>query len=161
MKSKMCLWKQRHLMPLISEAVKWRGSVSLISEAVISGNCVSDSLISEALKEREDEGEHLWFQWQWIGVRMSCASCSHAPCSGATCLVNYGSLPLHCATLHMHHASMHHALCNMPHAPCTTPHAPCSIALATCRLACAPCCHSLSTVQLWYSIHPIAWWMGS
>ena len=46
-------------MPLISEAVKWRGSVSLISEAVISGNCVSDSLISEALKEREDEGECL------------------------------------------------------------------------------------------------------
>ena len=55
---------------------------------------------------------------------MSCASCSHAPCSGATCLVNYGSLPLHCATLHMHHASMHHALCNMPHAPCPMHHAP-------------------------------------
>ena len=33
--------------------------MSLISEAVISGNFVSDSLISKALKEREDEGELL------------------------------------------------------------------------------------------------------
>ena len=29
-------------MPLISEAVKLRGRVSLISEVVIRGNCVSD-----------------------------------------------------------------------------------------------------------------------
>ena len=33
MKSETCLWKQRHLMPLISEAVKWMGRVSLISES--------------------------------------------------------------------------------------------------------------------------------
>ena len=58
---------------------------------------------------------------------MSCASCSHAPCYGTTCLVNHGFLPLHGATLHMHHASMHHALCNMPHAPCPVHHAPLSL----------------------------------
>ena len=56
MKSETCLWKQRHLMPLISEALKWRGSVSLISEVVIRGNCVSDFRASIL------ENECCWFQ---------------------------------------------------------------------------------------------------
>ena len=56
MKSETGLWKQRHLMPLISEALKWRGSVSLISEVVIRGNCVSDFRASIL------ENECCWFQ---------------------------------------------------------------------------------------------------
>ena len=58
---------------------------------------------------------------------MSCASCSHAPCSGPTCLVNHWFFAIYCATLHMHYASKHYALCNMPHAPCPVHHAPLSL----------------------------------
>ena len=58
---------------------------------------------------------------------MSCASYSHAACSGPTCIVNHWFFAIDCATLHMHHAYMHYALCNMPHAPCPVHHAPLSM----------------------------------
>ena len=130
MKSETCLWKQRHLMPLISEVVKWRGRVSLISEAVIRGNLVSDF--------RGIEGEGRWGRASLIsetvkrGVRMS-----HAQCSGPTwhALWTIGFLPLHCATLHMHHVSMHHAPLSLHHAILHVHHAAIAFQQCNCHIA--------------------------
>ena len=154
MKSETCHWNQRHLMPLISEVVKWRGRVSLISEVVIRGNCVSDF--------RGIEGEGRWGRASLIWDSEEGWEC-----------------PVHHAR--MHHAPVQHALWTMDSCHCIVPPCTCTMPFATCPMhhhaSCpvhhAPlslhhailhvqtCCYRLSTVQLSYSTHPIAWWMGS
>ena len=137
LKSETCLWNLRHVSENRDTWCLW-----------FQRQWSSVSLISEALKGREDEGEHLWFQRQWRGVIMSCTSCSHATCN-MPCkpwFVTSCTYTMPCAT-----CLMPCATCPMPCASCpvlyTMPSAPCSF---------LPCLmpHGLSTVQLRHSPHP-------
>ena len=117
MKSETCLLNQRHLIPLISEAVKWKVRVSLISEAAIMGYGVSD------FRDSEVHGQCLWFQRQCRGMRVSLIS--EAPMHAAH--------PMHYALCMMilPQDTMPYGLCYLApfrQAPCHVDHWPCSIA---------------------------------
>ena len=88
-------------MPLISEAVKWRGSVSLISEAERRGNCVSDFIGSEG------EGK---------GGRASLISETVKGGENVLCIILHGPSPVNHAPLQAP-CPIDHALCTIHHAP--------------------------------------------
>ena len=118
-------------------------------------------------------GVCLWYQRHWRGGRMRESICDFRDSEeGWEC-------PVHHAR--MHHAPVQHALWTMDSCHCIVPPCTCTMPFATCPMhhhaSCpvhhAPlslhhailhvqtCCYRLSTVQLSYSTHPIAWWMGS
>ena len=57
MKSETCLLKQGHLMPLISEAVKWKGRVSLIAGHMQHTLCTTPCLHHDS-----------WTMLLWVGA---------------------------------------------------------------------------------------------